>query len=235
MRMPKMCIYLEIRYCANFFLLPFPLSSLSREPFVDARTLYRVCHSTLFVLFRTHSTAVPLPSYHLSLSRIRTYKRVIYSFSLTQIHTYTRAYSRCVEKQNMRMPRYYVMPTDCGSDILCMLMLHNVGFVPLFSIYLFGSPSHDRFCRERGHDVMFVPGITVSRSVSWSNSWEIALIFKEWGFWVEWKNLSPGNSRVSQERTEITGKRLPRLFFLFKLLNVSSRSLSFVQTCKTVS
>lgn len=38
----------------------------------------------------------------------------------------------------MRTPRYYVMPADRGSDILCMLMPHNVGFVPLFSIYLLG-------------------------------------------------------------------------------------------------
>lgn len=171
MRMPKMCIYLEIRYCANVFLLPFPLSSLSHDPFADARILYRVCHSTLFVLFRTHTHThtqrrfLFLPAF-LSLS---------FSFSDTHIqarnifvlsHTHTRVYSRCVEKQNMRTPRYYVMPTDCGSDILCMLMPHNVGFVPLFSIYLFGSPSHDCFCRERGHDVMFVPGITASRSVS---------------------------------------------------------------------
>lgn len=36
--------------------------------------------------------------------------------------------------------RYYVMPADRRSDILCMLMPHNVGFVPLFSIYLFGPP-----------------------------------------------------------------------------------------------
>lgn len=49
----------------------------------------------------------------------------------------------------MRTPRYYVIPTDCGSDILCMLMPHNVGFVPLFSIYLFDSPSHGRFCGSR--------------------------------------------------------------------------------------
>lgn len=40
----------------------------------------------------------------------------------------------------MRAPRYYVMPADRGSDILCMLMPHNVGFVPLFSVYLLGSP-----------------------------------------------------------------------------------------------
>lgn len=36
--------------------------------------------------------------------------------------------------------RYYVMPADRRSDILCMLMPHNVGFVPLFSIYLFDPP-----------------------------------------------------------------------------------------------
>lgn len=39
----------------------------------------------------------------------------------------------------MRTRRYYVMPAERGSDILCMLMPHNVGFVPLFSIYFFGS------------------------------------------------------------------------------------------------
>lgn len=31
------------------------------------------------------------------------------------------------------------MPADRGSDILCMLMPHNVGFVPLFSVYLLDS------------------------------------------------------------------------------------------------
>lgn len=36
------------------------------------------------------------------------------------------------------------MPADRGSDILCMLMPHNVGFVPLFGIYLFGSSTVSR-------------------------------------------------------------------------------------------
>lgn len=63
-------------------------------------------------------------------------------------------------RQSMRTyaARYYVMPPDRGSDILCMLMLHNVGFVPLFSIYLFGSslsPPRSRarssLSRERTH------------------------------------------------------------------------------------
>lgn len=72
--------------------------------------------------------------------------RLFYKYAC--IHTYAREYvlpscsflhDHCRGAEYANVARYYVMPADRGSDILCMLMPHNVGFVPLFSIYLFGS------------------------------------------------------------------------------------------------
>lgn len=77
--------------------------------------------------------------------------------------------------------RYYVMPADRRSDILCMLMPHNVGFVPLFSIYLFGPPPsallsrayvapRDVFVRRACARVPLSGRTCVSRSRSSNNS-----------------------------------------------------------------
>lgn len=153
-------------FCCLFLFRPCRVSPLPTH----AHFIAFVIPPSSFCFAHTRRRFLFLPSVFLFLRYAHICEQARNIFALSSSFSYTHARRRCVEKQNMRMPRYYVMPTDCGSDILCMLMPHNVGFVPLFSIYLFGSPSHGRFCRERGHDVMFVPGITVSRSISSSNS-----------------------------------------------------------------
>lgn len=128
-----------------------------------ARVLRR---HTAFVIPSSSSlvphTQQPAPSFRLSLS---------FSFSDTHVHvnayifalslsfslSFLHSRSHCVEKRSMRAPRYYVMPADRGSDILCMLMPHNVGFVPLFSVYLLGSPPEVRSLLSRTVCVYPVP------------------------------------------------------------------------------
>lgn len=110
------------------------------------RLAHRVCHPTLFAPRSAHSTAAPSFRLFLSFllfSRIRTHTGARVhspSLSLSLFPSFSHSRSRCVEKRSMRTPRYYVMPADRGADILCMLMPHNVGFVPLFSVYLLDSP-----------------------------------------------------------------------------------------------
>lgn len=133
------------------------------EPLADTRTPYRVHHSTLSFVHPSLSGALNrdffLPSFRpfvpslrflLSCScfRVCTRKSGIYtlalssSFSLTAIAVVVADDDEEESRRGMRAyaARYYVMPADRRSDILCMLMPHNVGFVPLFSIYLFGPP-----------------------------------------------------------------------------------------------
>lgn len=89
-----------------------------------------------------HSTAAPsfLPSFFSLLDTHAHVNACIFVLSLSPFVSFLHSHSHYVEKPGMRTPRYYVMPADRGSDILCMLMPHNVGFVPLFNVYLLGSP-----------------------------------------------------------------------------------------------
>jgi len=137
----------------------FPLLSL---PFVlVVRALRRHTHLTMpiispslsFALFRTlNDEFFPFFSLLLFLARVRTHERTsayifvpFFSFSLFSLRLLWR-------ERSIQTPRYYyVMPVDRGSDILCMLMPHNVGFIPLFNIYLFGSFPFSRFCCGQPH------------------------------------------------------------------------------------
>lgn len=139
------CLFSEIRHC--LFRSLFRPCHASPSP--THSTAHRVRHLTLSPLVpHTQRRLLPsfLPSFSLFLSLFlgyaRTHKRLYIralALSLSLPFSFFHSHSRCVEKRSMRTPWYYVMPADRGSDILCMLMPHNVGFVPLFSVYLLDS------------------------------------------------------------------------------------------------
>lgn len=157
MRAFSLRAYLEIRHCLSilFFLALVPFRPCCTSPLpTHAHLSMPIIPPSLFLaLFRTLDSGF-FPSS--SFSRADTHGRHtserarIYSFRFSLSRSFP--YDCSGEKRSMRTPRYYVMPVDRGSDILCMLMPHNVGFASLFfSIYLFGSFPLSRFCCERPH------------------------------------------------------------------------------------
>jgi len=147
---------LEIRHCLSIlFLFSLSLSSLLYEPFADTRIL--VCPSFHPLCPSPCSARSTMSSFLFSVffffshEYVRTNERArIYSFPFSPSLSFP---CDCHgEKGSIQTPRYYyVMPVDRGSDILCMLMPHNVGFIPLFNIYLFGSFPFSRFCYGQPH------------------------------------------------------------------------------------
>lgn len=127
MHISRACLFKQIRYCLSvpFFVLVAEthMHTLPRSSFYSLRPS----------LHSARSAALSSLVLSLSNTRIR-FISFFPSFSLFL------SYTRPLRSRGMRTLRYYVMPADRESDILCMLMPHNVGFVPLFSIYLFRRP-----------------------------------------------------------------------------------------------